>query len=312
MKVFKKATSFLKKYLIQLYLYIKRPLTLFDTWAAKERFNWMPDKLYLSLMFRSKMGYWMNWKEPKTFNEKLQWLKIYDRKPLYTKLVDKYEVRDYIAKKIGKEYLVPLLGVWDNPDDIDFCNLPNQFVIKCTHDSASVIICKDKESFDIDAAKEKLRHHMSKNYYYFSREWPYKNITPKIIAEKNLNEKADDLKDYKFFCFNGIVQYIQVDYNRFVDHRRNIYSPQWEPQDFSIQYPSGKEISISKPQNLDKMIEIAQTLSQEAPHIRIDLYNINGKIFFGECTFYHGAGFEKFSPPEWDLKFGSLIKIKKT
>ena len=309
-ELFQKLVSFIAKYLIQLFLYIKRPLSCFDTWAAKGRLKWLPDRWYLSLMFRSKMGYWMNWKNPKTFNEKIQWFKLHDRNPLYTNLVDKYEVRKYIAEKLGKEHLVPLLGVWDNPDSINFETMPRQFVLKCTHDSASVIICKDKAKFDIANAKKKLRNHISINYYYPSREWPYKNIKPRIIAESFLYDGTDDLKDYKFFCFNGEVKYIQVDYNRFTDHRRNIYDAQWNLQDFAIQYPSDKTSIIPPPKKLEEMKKIAQILSQGIPHVRIDLYNIRGKIFFGECTFFHGASFEKFSPTEWDLKFGSLLKIK--
>ena len=295
----------------QLKIYIKRPLSIFDNWAATGRLNWMPDKWYLSLMFRSKMGYWMNWKNPKTFNEKLQWLKIHDRNPLYTQLVDKYEVRKYIAKKIGEEYLIPLLGVWDNADDIDFNQLPNQFVLKCTHDSGSVIICKDKTDFDFNSAKNKLRNHLSTNYYYPSREWPYKYVKPRIIAEKYMEDSSGELRDFKFFCFNGSIKYIQVDYDRFKEHHRNIYNLQWEQQPFSIQYPSKKNFSIKIPQEINEMIKLSQVLSKEFPHIRIDLYNISGKIFFGELTLYHGAGFELFSPSIWDLKMGSSLIIKK-
>lgn len=301
---------FIKKYLFQLFLYIKRPLNLFDNWAALGRINWMPDKWYLSLMFRSRMGYWMDWKHPKTFNEKLQWLKIHDRNPLYTTLVDKYEVRKYIAEKIGEDYLIPLLGVWNTPEEIDLDKLPNQFVLKCTHDSGSVIICKNKKSFDFAGAKKKLAANLSKNFYYTAREWPYKNVKPRIIAEKYMEDKEKELKDYKFFCFNGKTKFLQVDYNRFIDHHRNIYNLQWDMQPFSIQYPSGEANAVKRPPNLNKMQEIAQSLSKGIPHIRVDLYNISGKIYCGELTFFHGAGFEKFTPPKWDFKVGSLIATK--
>ena len=302
--------SFGLKYVMQTCLYIKRPLNLFDNWASLGRLNWMSDKWYLSLMFRSQMGYWMDWRHPRTFNEKLQWLKIYNRDPLYTKLVDKYEVRKYIAEKIGEEYLIPLLGVWNSPDEIDFDQLPNQFVLKCTHDSGSVIICKNKPFFDKKAAQKRLERSLSKNYYYFAREWPYKNVKPRIIAEKYIEDEEKELKDYKFFCFNGEIKFLQVDYNRFVDHHRNIYNLQWEQQPFSIQYPSGAADAIKRPPDLNKMLEIVHSLSRGMPHVRIDLYNISGQIFCGELTFFHEAGFGKFSPPEWDLKVGSLIATK--
>jgi len=298
-------------YINQLRLYIERPLNIFDTWAAKGRFNWMPDKWYLSLMFRSKMGYWMKWGGAKTFNEKLQWLKVYDRNPLYTKLADKYEVRKYIAEKIGNDYLVPLLGMWEKVDDIDLEKLPKQFVLKCTHDSGSIIICEDKASFDIASAKKKLNKHLSINYYYPSREWPYKSIKPRIIAEQYIEENNKELNDYKFFCFNGNVKFIQVDYDRFTEHHRNIYDMNWKQQPFSIMYSSKQGRKIDTPQNFDQMINVARTLSHGIPHVRVDLYNVSGKIYFGELTFFHGAGFEKFDPPEWDVKIGSLLNIHK-
>ena len=301
----------IQAYFKQLKNYIKRPLSIFDNWAATGRLNWMPDKLYLSLMFRSKMGYWMNWKNPKTFNEKIQWLKVHDRNPLYTQLVDKYEVRKYIAKKIGEEYLIPLLGVWDNVEDIDFNKLPNQFVLKCTHDSGSVVICRDKAILDFNSLKKNLKNSLSTNYYYPSREWPYKNVKPRIIAEKYMEDPSGELRDFKFFCFNGAIKYIQVDYDRFKEHHRNIYNTQWEQQPFSIQYPSKKDFSIKIPQEINEMIKLSQVLSKEFPHIRVDLYNVSGRIFFGELTFYHGAGFEHFSPNIWDLKIGSSLIIKK-
>ena len=297
------------KYVLQACSYIKRPLNLFDNWAAWGRLNWMPDKWYLSLMFRSQMGYWMDWKHPKTFNEKLQWLKIHNRNPLYTKLVDKYEVRKYIAEKIGEEYLIPLLGVWTCPEEIDFDKLPDQFVLKCTHDSGSVIICKNKKTFDFAGAKKKLVANLSKNFYYTAREWPYKNVKPRIIAEKYMEDPSGELRDFKFFCFNGAIKYIQVDYDRFKNHHRNIYNTRWEQQPFSIQYPQKKVVSIKAPQGINEMIEISQILSRGIPHVRVDLYNVSGKIFFGELTFYHGAGFEQFSPNIWDLRTGTSLII---
>lgn len=309
MKFYKKI---LKPVIEQIIIYIKRPLSLFDNWAAKGRLNWMPDKWYLSFIFRSRMGYWMDWKNPKTFNEKLQWLKVYDRNPLYTKLVDKYEVRKYIAEKIGEEYLIPLLGVWDNVNDIDFEKLPNQFVLKCTHDSGSVIICKNKQDFNIRETKIKLSKALRIKYYTLSREWPYKKVKPRIIAEQFLHDEiGEDIKDYKIFCFNGQSKYVQVDIDRFTNHQRNIFNLMWEKQDFNIALEQSPK-NIEKPYCLENMIQSSNLLSTGIPHVRCDWYEIRGKLFFGEMTFFHGAGFEKFSPIEWDNKFGDLIDLKQT
>ena len=307
----KSIKQILAAYAKQATSYFKRPLSLFDNWAALGRLNWMPDKWYLSLMFRSKMGYWMNWKNPKTFNEKLQWLKIYDRNPLYTKLVDKYEVRKYIADKIGKEYLIPLLGVWDTPEEIDFNNLPNQFVLKCTHDSASIIICKDKSKFDINAAIQKMQNHMSINYYYPSREWPYKNVKPRIIAEKYINDAdTPDLKDYKFQVFNGTVQNCFVCSNRFMPQGLHVtfFDKNWTALNFTKHYPKESE-HLKKPRFFKEMIVISEQLSKDFPFVRVDFFETSSNFFIGELTFYPGAGFEKFTPSEWDEKMGNLIKL---
>jgi hypothetical protein len=200
----------------------------------------IPDKLYLKVLFRLRIKEKLDLKSPKTFNEKIQWLKLYDRKPEYTQRVDKYEVRKYIADKTGEEYLIPLLGVWDRFEDIDFNNFPDQFVLKCTHDSGGVIICKNKNMFNIEEVKKKMRHFVRRNYYYGSKEWPYKDIKPRIIAEKYMvDESGTELKDYKIQCFNGEPKIIQVDFDRFTDnHKRNFYSANWEYQPFSLLYPT--------------------------------------------------------------------------
>jgi len=295
-------------YFQQFLIYTKRPLTLFDNWAAKGRLNWMPDKWFLTFMFRSKMGYWMNWKNPKTFNEKLQWLKIHDRNPLYTKLVDKYEVRQYIAQKIGPEYLIPLLGVWDRFEDIDFDKLPNQFVIKCTHDSGSIIICKNKASFDYRDAERKIKNALKIKYYTLSREWPYKNVRPRIIVEEYL--KADDLKDYKFQVYNGIVQNCFVCSRRFTEDGLHVtfFDKQWNLLNFTKLYPKEK-ISLEKPFYFSRMVEISEILASNIRFLRVDFFEYNNKVYLGELTFYPGAGFEKFTPFEWDKKFGDFIDL---
>lgn len=307
MKFYKKI---LKPVIEQIIIYIKRPLSLFDNWAAKGRLNWMPDKWYLSFMFRSRMGYWMDWKNPKTFNEKLQWLKVYDRNPLYAKLVDKYEVRKYIAEKIGEEYLIPLLGVWDNVDDIDFEKLPNQFVLKCTHDSGSVIICKNKQEFNIREAKIKLSKALKVKYYLLSREWPYKNVKPRIISEQYL--EATDLKDYKFQVYNGIVKNGFVCSKRFASDGLHVtfFDRDWNLLKFTKLYPREREL-LSKPLFFEKMIRISEILAGSTRFVRVDFYEHNDKLYMGEMTFYPGAGFEKFTPVEWDEKIGNLIDLKK-
>lgn len=244
------------------------------------------------------MGEKLDLKNPRTFNEKLQWLKLHDRKPEYTKMVDKYEVRKYIKKKIGEQYLIPLVGgPWDTFDDIDFSKLPDQFVLKCTHDSGSVAICKDKKAFDIEVVRKKFNRALKGNFFYGGREWPYKNVKPRIIAEKYMaDESGTELKDYKIFNFNGIPKIIQVDYNRFVRHKRNLYSTDWKYMDVAIKYETDPNIEICKPAKLDEMLGMAQSLSQNIPHIRTDFYSIGDKIYFGELTFYHESGFGKFMP----------------
>lgn len=256
------------------------------------------------------MGYWMDWKNPKTFNEKLQWLKVYDRNPLYAKLVDKYEVRKYIAEKIGEEYLIPLLGVWDNVDDIDFEKLPNQFVLKCTHDSGSVIICKNKQEFNIREAKIKLSKALKVKYYLLSREWPYKNVKPRIISEQYL--EATDLKDYKFQVYNGIVKNGFVCSKRFASDGLHVtfFDRDWNLLKFTKLYPREREL-LSKPLFFEKMIRISEILAGSTRFVRVDFYEHNDKLYMGEMTFYPGAGFEKFTPVEWDEKIGNLIDLKK-
>lgn len=269
-----------------------------------------PDELYLKLLFRCMMGYKLNLKNPKSFSEKLQWLKLYNRNPLYTTLVDKYSVKKWVVEKIGEEHIIPTLGVWNNAEEIDFSKLPNQFVLKTTNGGGGdVIICKDKSVFDKKRAIAHLNKGLKKNIYQTRREWSYKNVPPRIIAEKYMVEESGELKDYKFFCFDGIVKCLQVDYDRFVEHHRNVYDTEWNLLPFSIQYPSKKNVVIPKPKNFETMLNIAALLSKNIPHVRVDLYNINGSVFFGELTFYHGSGYEKFEPKEWDYKFGDWIKL---
>lgn len=278
--------------------------------------KYMPDKLYLKHIYYIYTGKKLNLKNPKTFNEKLQWLKLYNRDPLYTKLVDKYEVRKYIAETIGEQYLIPLIGVWNTFDEIDFSKLPNEFVLKCTHDSGGIIICKDKTKLDIEEVKNKIEKSLRRNYYYEWREWPYKNVKPRIICENLIKDKEmDDLCDYKFFCFSGEVKYCQVIRDRNSSETIDFYDLDWNIVEFTglhepnNPYPHSKKI-YKEPKRYKEMIEIAQKLAGDASFVRVDLYLVDNKIFFGELTFYPFAGIGVFEPDEWNLIMGEYIKLK--
>lgn len=262
------------------------------------------------MKYRLVTGKRLDLKNPRSFNEKLQWLKLYDRKDEYTQMVDKYGVREYIAKTIGEEYLFPLLGVWEKVEDIDFDSLPERFVLKCTHDSGGVIVCRDKSKFDIDSAKSRLNAWMKRNYFYCSREWPYKNVKPRIIAEKYMEDESGELVDYKFMCFDGVVKSCFTCTERFTPFGLKVtfFNERWERLPFERGYPSSSK-QIAKPANYDKMMQLSQKLSKGIPFVRVDFYEADGKIYFGELTFYPGSGLEKFSPEEWDYTFGSWINI---
>lgn len=269
------------------------------------------DEKFLKKKYKKIFGKEINLQEPKTFNEKLQWLKLNDRNPKYTNLVDKYEVRKYIKDTIGEKYLIHLIGVWDKFDDIDFSKLPNQFVLKCTHDSGGIIICKDKSQLDLDKVRKKMNKCLRKNYYYHSREWPYKNIEPRIICEEYMvDESGMELKDYKIMCFNGKAKCLFICLNRDSKKGLNVdfYDMEWNPMPFERHYPNSGTI-IQKPKSFDKMVELAEKLSEDIPFVRVDFYDINGKLYFGEMTFYPGAGFEEFTPEKYDEILGEWINI---
>lgn len=270
----------------------------------------MKDERFLKIKYFLIFGKKLKLNNPKTFNEKLQWLKLYNRNPQYTNMVDKYKVKEYISNLIGKEYLIPTLGIYDNFDDIDFEKLPNEFVMKCTHDSGSILICKDKSTIDIKKAKKQFSKTMKHNFFFFGREWAYKNVKPRIIVEKYMeDESLSELKDYKVFNFNGQPKLIQVDFNRFSGHKRNMYNTEWERLDMNLVYKINKDIQIEKPQNLKKILELASILSKNSPFMRTDFYVINDRIYFGEITFYPESGFGKFNPEEYDKILGDLIEL---
>ncbi len=271
----------------------------------------LPDDLYLKLVFRDVMGKRLDLKNPQTFNEKLQWLKLYNRKPEYTIMVDKYEAKKYVADKIGSEYIIPTLGVWDRFEDIDFDSLPNQFVLKCTHDSGGVIICKDKQTFDKEAARKKIDHNLKRDFFYGGREWPYKNVKHRIIAEQYMvNSAAGDLCDYKFFCFGGVCKCFKVDFDRFVEHRANYYDAEKNILNFGEKVcPPDYDRNIIMPENINAMQKLAEKLSSSIPFLRVDFYDVNGNIYFGELTFYPDSGFGNFTDEAWDHTLGQWIEI---
>ena len=255
------------------------------------------------------MGKKLNLDNPQTFNEKLQWLKLNDRKPQYTLMVDKYAVKDYVKNKIGEEYIIPTYGVWNNFDEINFEKLPDNFVLKCNHDSGSVIVCKSKKLLDIKKARKKMNRALKRNYYKAYREWPYKNIKPKIFAEKFLEDGNNCLMVYKFLCFNGEAKIIQVIQNdKTADECINYYDTNWQLLSLKQNYPNATN-DIKPPQKLQQMIKLSNKLSKGFPFLRVDWYETFGVVKFSEFTFYSDAGFAKFEPEEWDLKLGEMIKL---
>lgn len=270
------------------------------------------DKAYLKIIYRAHFGKSLNLNNPQTYNQKLQWLKLYDRNPIYTTLVDKYLVKEYVKDILGEEYIIPTLGVYDSFDEINFSELPDQFVLKTTHDSGGVVICENKDSFDIDAAKVKLDNCLKESFFYYGREWPYKNVKPRIIAEKYMvDESGYELKDYKFFCFDGIAKSMFIASDRGfedIETKFDFYDMDFNHLSFTNGHPNSNN-KIQKPKSLDKMKLLAEKLSRNIPHVRVDFYDINGRIYFGEITFFHWSGFVPFEPEEWDYTFGSWIKL---
>lgn len=273
---------------------------------------WKHDKSYLYIVFYLKMGSRLHWKNLLTFNEKLQWLKLYDRNPDYTRLVDKAAVKDYVADKIGKEHVIETIGLYDTPEEIDFDRLPNQFVLKTTHGGGGggVVVCKDKNRFNIDEARKRLRKSLDSDIYMFYREWPYKNVPKKIIAEEYVESEDGDLRDYKFFCFNGEPKFLKVDFGRFVEHHANYYDLEWNLLPFEeSDVPRDPKHQEIQPDDFEKMVDFARKLSQGHRFLRVDLYNVNGRIYFGELTFYPASGLGTFNPQEWDWNLGDMIQL---
>ena len=279
------------------------------------KYDDMPDAEYLSRKFLAVCGRSLPLDAPQTFNEKLQWLKLYDRKPEYTVMVDKYKARDYISEKIGSQYLIPLLGVWDDPNEIDFNALPDKFVLKCNHNSGlGMCICKDKSALNIKQVKANLRRGLCQDYYLTGREWPYKDVPRKIIAEQFMKSDAGGLTDYKVHCFNGEPKLILVCKDRFTSTglTEDFFTSSWEHLDILRPAHPNSSAEIAKPEELPEILTLAKQLSEGIPFLRVDFYIIEHKVYFSELTFYPAAGFEKFVPEKWDEVLGSWLKLPLT
>lgn len=276
--------------------------------------GFLPDAIYLRLIYYLYIGKRLNLKNPKTFNEKLQWLKLHDRNPEYTTMVDKVEAKKWVAERIGEQYIIPTLGVWDRAEDIDFDALPDQFVLKTNHDSGGVVVCKDKNKLDRNLTQKKMARSLKRDFYAYGREWPYKNVPHKILAEQFIpcdDPRYDnDLPDYKFMCFDGKVECCFVCTDRHSEDGVNItiFDREWNLMPFKRpNHP--RRTDLKRPKLYSKMIELAEILAKGTKFLRVDFYEVGDTIYWGELTLYPGCGFEKFSPEEWDYKLGKLIKL---
>ena len=273
----------------------------------------LSDEEFIREKFKEDTGKEPNLENPQTFNEKLQWLKLYDRQEKYTMLVDKYRVKQYITEKIGAEYVIPVVGgPWKSADEIELDSLPKQFVLKCNHDCGSVVVCRDKDSFDLSAARKKLNAALQKNYFWVGREWPYKNVEPCIFAEAYMEDPTDqELRDYKFFCFHGQPKLIFIATDRgneSVETKFDFFDMEFNHLDIRNGHPNA-EVTPHKPHNFDVMKALAEKLSQGIPHVRVDFYEVDNKIYFGEMTFFHWGGMVVWEPEEWDERLGTWLDI---
>lgn len=276
-------------------------------------YNRLSDEKFLKKVFKACMGRDLDLDAPETFNEKLQWLKLYNRRPEYVIMADKFKVRDFIAEKLGEEYLIPLIGAWDDPDEIDFDALPDRFVLKCNHNSGlGMCICTDKSKLDIEKTREELRRGIKEDYFIKKREWPYKDVPRKIIAEKFMvDDETGELRDYKFFCFNGKVDSVMVCMERATGNTKfYFFDREWKLLRLNLRGKAAPaDFTLPKPSNMDEMFDIAAKLSEGMPFSRIDLYSVNGKTYFGEITFFPDSGFDKNLLPETDKHWGELINL---
>lgn len=290
---------------------IRHP-SLFLIYANHFHFHWLfSDQVYLKLIYRHSLGKPLNLKEPQTFNEKLQWLKLHDRKPIYTTMVDKAAVKAYVAERIGEKYLIPSYGAWSRFEDIEWDALPEKFVLKTTHDSGGIVLVKDKQTVDREAIRKKLTQSLKRNYFWHCREWPYKNVPPQILAERYMkNENTETLTVYKIFNFNGEPKLIQVIQNdKTPQESIDYFDTEWNLLALKQNFPNSST-HLPKPRNLEKMLAFARLLSRDtAPFLRTDFYEVNGDLYFSEFTFYSDAGLARFEPEEWDTVLGSWLTL---
>lgn len=271
----------------------------------------VPAEEFLKRRYRLELGKELNLMNPVTYTEKLQWLKLYDHRPEYTRMVDKYEVKQYVAERLGEEYVIPLLGVWEQVEDIDFEMLPDRFVLKTTHDSGGIVVCKDKSKLDIPAAKKRLKHFLKRNYYDYNREWPYKNVKHRIIAEKYMEDsRSGELRDYKFFTFGGEprVLYIAQGRGRGEPTTADFFDMEFNHLQLTIDHDMA-DVPPEKPERFEEMKRMAALLSQGTPQLRVDFYEVDGQLYFGEMTFFHCSGLIPFHPEEWDRIFGDWVEL---
>ena len=296
--------------------YIKNPTLFFDS-VVKKAGAWLPDRIYIKLRYRFQMGKRLDLKNPKTFQEKIQWLKLYDRKPLYAELVDKVKVKEYIAKQIGVQYVIPLLGIWDRPEDIEWGKLPDRFVLKTNHGGGSmgIVICRDKSFLDRQKTIEKLNASLKHDVYKDLREWPYKNVEKKVFAEElvETDSETKDLPDYKWYCFNGEPLFCQVIQDRNIHETIDFFDIHWNHQEFIGLNPNAIQAAEvpERPAHLETQLQLAKMLSKNIPFSRIDLYETKDNPLFGEITFYPASGFGNFRPQKWEIIVGDYLDLSK-
>ena len=292
--------------------YIRNPWLIPNALQSRGLGYLIPDSLFLQCAYYSAFGKKLNLKKPLSFNEKLQWLKLYDRKPLYTVMVDKYAVKKYVSDIIGEKYIIPTLGVWNRFEDIEFSTLPDQFVLKCTHDSGGLVICKDKSMLNIEESKLKINGSLKRDYYLNGREWPYKNVARRIIAEKYICEVDGSVpKDYKIFCFNGQPEMTLVCSDRYSTHGmcEDFFDNNWIHIPMKRANHKNAKVQIKRPDCHKQMLYLAKKISCGIPFLRVDFYEVNGNVYFGEATFYPASGLEGFEPEDWDTKLGKKIRL---
>lgn len=269
----------------------------------------LDDEAFVKIYYRLHTGRRLDLRDPVTYSEKLQWLKLYYRPPVMVSLVDKYSVREYVASRVGAEYLIPLLGVYDSPDAIELDGLPESFVLKPTHGSGWVILCRNKSEVDWPSVESRLRIWLKRNYYYHAREWAYRHVPPRIVCEALLEDEAGRIPmDFKVFCFGGVPEMIQVDVDRFGDHRRDFYDTSWNRLPVELKYPASGR-TLPRPSQLDRMLEVASALAAPFPVCRVDLYCVGSKVYFGELTFFPGNGVQSVRPVEYEFLWGEKIKL---